>query len=100
MFVQLKTGHDTDRGPCWISRVHFSKSWQSVDWHGLMLRREQGVQCNFVNVESGDEWWISGPKRDKTDVPYSGRQPIVEADVRAEYVAFLADAPLPGRERG
>lgn len=100
MFVQLKTGHGTDRGPCWISRVRFSKSWQSADWHGLTLRREQGVQGNFVDFDSGDEWWISGPKRDTTDARYSGQQPLVEADVRDEYEAFLAGAPLPGREHG
>lgn len=69
-------------------------------WHGRTLRREQGVSGNFVDVDSGDEWWISGPKRDQTDARYSGQQPIVDDEVRADYEAFLIGAPRPGRERG
>ena len=76
MFVQLKTGHNTDQGPCWISRVMFSKSWQTAYFHGLELRRQQGVQGNFVDVANGDEWWISGPKRNLTDSRYSSQQPM------------------------
>jgi hypothetical protein len=26
MYVQLKTGYDTDRGPAWITRLRFFKS--------------------------------------------------------------------------
>lgn len=100
MYVQLKSGYDTDQGPSWICQVRFSKSWQSAQFHGLTLRRAQGVRGNFVDIESGDEWWISGPKRDLTDARYSGQQPIVEDDVRTEYEAFLSGAPLLGREHG
>ena len=64
------------------------------------LRRQQTVYGNFVDVESGEEWWISGPKRNRTDARYSGQQPVVDDEVRAEYEAFLAGAPLPGREHG
>jgi hypothetical protein len=100
VFVQLKTGYETDRGPCWICRAHFTKTWQSVQFHGRTLRRQQGVRGNFVDVESGEEWWVSGPKRDQTDARYSWQQPVVDDEVRAEYEAFLAGAPLPGREHG
>ena len=100
MFVQLKTGHNTDQGPCWISRVMFAKSWQTAYFHGLELRREQGVQGNFVDVANGDEWWISGPKRDLTDSRYSSQQPVVDDDAREDYEAFLDGEPLPGREHG
>lgn len=100
MYVQLKSGYATDQGPSWICRVHFSKTWQSAKFHGLTLRREQRVGGNFVDIESGDEWWVSGPKRDKTDARYSAQQPIVEDHVRTEYEAFLGGAPLLGREHG
>jgi hypothetical protein len=100
VFVQLKTGYPTDQGPCWICRARFTKTWQSVQFHGRTLRRQQTVYGNFVDVESGEEWWVSGPKRDRTDARYSGQQPVVDDEVRAEYEAFLAGAPLPGREHG
>jgi hypothetical protein len=100
MFVQLKTGFPTDQGPCWVCRVSFSKSWRSAGFHGLRLRRESGFESNFVDLESGEKWWVSGPKRDRSDARYSAQQPSVDDDVRDEYEAFLAGAPLPGRENG
>ncbi|NJC69628.1 hypothetical protein HC031_07835 [Planosporangium thailandense] len=75
MFVQLKTGHDTDKGPAWISRVRFTKSWQTA-------------------------YWLSGPHRDRADTRYSNIRPQIDDDVRDLYEAFLSGATLPGRERG
>lgn len=100
MFVQLKNGYNTDQGPCWICRVRFSKSWQTAYFHGLNLRRQQGVRGNFVDTATGDEWWISGPKRDLTDSRYSGQRPLVDDEARGDYEAFLSGQPLPRRAHG
>ncbi|MFJ2621335.1 hypothetical protein [Glutamicibacter sp. NPDC087344] len=101
MYIQLKTGYNTDRGPAWISRVRFSKSWRTAYFRGLALRQVSGLfDANFVDPETGDEYWLSGPKRDRTDGRYSSEQPSVDADVIEEYEAFLAGAPLPDRENG
>lgn len=97
MFVQLKSGYDLDRGPCWISRVRFSKSWQTAYFHELTLRREQRVDGNFTDVDTGEVWWLSGPKRDRSDARYSNQQPVVDEDARAAYEAFLAGADVLGR---
>ena len=105
MFVQLKSGFNTDLGPAWISRVQFTKTWRTAYFHGRTLRRTTGtayanMDANFRDMESGEEFWISGPKRDRTDARYSHQQPTIEEDVRDEYERFLNGAPLPGRERG
>jgi len=105
MFVQLKTGFNTGVGPCWIGRVRFTKTWRTAYFHGRTLRRTTGtayanMDANFRDVESGEEFWISGPKRDRTDARYSHQHPVVEEDVQLEYEAFLGGAPLPGREAG
>jgi hypothetical protein len=55
---------------------------------------------NFYDVDSGDEYWISGPRRDRTDGRYTKQQPVIEDDVRSQYEAFLAGGRLPGREDG
>lgn len=39
MYVQIKTGYNTNRGPAWISRVRFSKTWQMDYWRGRTLAR-------------------------------------------------------------
>ena len=105
MFVQLKSGFNTDAGPAWITRVRFTKTGRTAYFHDRTLRRTTGTayangDANFRDVESGEDFWISGPKRDSTDARYSRQQPLVEDDVLAEYEDFLGSAPLPGREHG
>ena len=101
MFVQLKTGHDIDRGPAWISLVRFNRTWKTATWHGKTLRRWPGMfDANFYDVETDEEYWISGPHRNKQDTRYSSVRPIIDDDAREAYEAFLCGDPLPGRERG
>ena len=101
MFVQLKTGRDVDQGACWISVVRFNRSWKTAYWHGKTLRRWPGLfDANFYDIDTHDEYWISGPHRDRGDARYSNVKPIVDEDAREAYEAFLAGAALPGRERG
>ena len=100
MFVQLKTGYDLDRGPSWIGWVDFNKSWKTARFHGRELRRFQSFDSNFFDVETMEDFWLSGPKRDRTDTRYGPSTTEIDEDARATYDAFLAGAPLPGREHG
>lgn len=101
MFVHLKTGHNTDKGPAWISLVSFNRSWKTARWHGKTLHRSPGMfDANFYDVETDEEYWVSGPRRDQGDTRYSSITPTVDDDAKAAYEAFLDGAPLPGRKRG
>ncbi|MFB9520196.1 MULTISPECIES: hypothetical protein [Streptomyces] len=101
VFVQLKTGHDTDRGPSWIGWADFSTTWRTASFHGRTLRRAAGGSgANFYDTVSGEEFWVSGPKRDRTDTRYGPRTTRIEPDAADAYRAFLDGAPLPGRENG
>ncbi|TXL61478.1 hypothetical protein [Aeromicrobium terrae] len=100
MFVQQKTGYDTDAGPSFIGWVEFNRSWKTARVHGRVLHKFAGFDSNFYDHETGDEFWLSGPKRDRTDTRYGPRNTTVDEDAREAYEAFLAGAPLPGRERG
>ncbi|MEY2847383.1 MAG: hypothetical protein RI885_48 [Actinomycetota bacterium] len=59
MFVQLKTGSDIDRGPSWICWVDFTKSWKTARFHGKELRRYNGGDSNFYDVNTDDGYWLS-----------------------------------------
>ncbi|MFJ2646712.1 hypothetical protein ACIO1C_08315 [Streptomyces sp. NPDC087420] len=101
MFVQLKSGYDTDRGPSWIGWVDFSKTWSTAYFQGRTLRRAGGMyDANFYDAETHEELWVSGPKRDHTDTRYGPSAPEIEPDAVDAYRAFLEGAPLPGRENG
>jgi hypothetical protein len=87
MYVELKTGWNDD-GPAWIGRVTFSKSGLTVYFHGRALRRIKGggVKGNYRDVESGEEYWVSGPKRNGNDRHWAGSGPVeIDEDAAAEY---------------
>jgi hypothetical protein len=64
------------------------------------LRRAQGISGNFIDTDTGDEYWLSAPKRDQTDGRYSNLRPTVTDEATGPCEAFLKCAPLPGRETG
>jgi hypothetical protein len=88
MYVELKSGND--RGPAWIGRVRTSKTGRTVYYRGKTLRRQQGVAGNHVDVDSGEEFWVSGIKKDGTDRHWAGSGPVeIDPDVFDEYLAMV-----------
>ena len=78
-----------------------SRTWATAYYRGRTLRRRTGMfDANFYDTETGDEYWISGPHRDRGDTRYAPPNPEVDDDAREVYEAFLSGAPLPGRESG
>jgi hypothetical protein len=101
MFVHVKTGYDTDRGPSWIGWVDFSKSWNTAYFRGRAMRRAGGMSdANFYDVETGEEFWIPGPKRDRTDTRYGPGHPEVEPEAARAYRAFLGGCGPAGARGG
>jgi hypothetical protein len=56
--------------------------------------RGRGFKANYVDVESGDDYWISGCRRDGTDRLYGERTPVeIDEDVRVEYWTEIRHKP-------
>jgi hypothetical protein len=51
-----------------------------------------GFKANYCDVETGDQYWISGCKKDGTDALYSTTIEIDE-DVREEYWTTIRNKP-------
>jgi hypothetical protein len=91
MYIELKSGYG-DSGPARIGRVTFSKTGTSVYYKGKRFQRlrGRGVSGNYYDTETGEEYWISGVKKDRSDRHWAGSgKVIVDGDVRKEYEAFL-----------
>lgn len=91
MYVELKSGRSND-GPAWIGRVRFSKSGQSIYYRGRHLQRIKGggVEGNYVDAKTGEEYWVSGIKKDSQDRHYTGSGEVnIDEDIRQEYLALL-----------
>ena len=87
MYVELKSGFG-DSGPASIGWVDFSKTGRSIYYRGRRLKRLKGggVSGNFVDVETGDEYWVSGVKKNGQDRHWAGSGAVdVDLDAHTEY---------------
>jgi len=86
MYMERKAGELI--GAARIGRVTFSKTGRTLYYKGLQFRRLKGggIRGNFFEVTAGEEYWISGCKKDGTDRLFGERLPIeIDEDVRDEY---------------
>lgn len=62
MYLELKSGYN-DNGPAWIGYVNASKSGRTLYWNDHAFQKYNGIGANYVDIETGDEYWISGVKK-------------------------------------
>jgi hypothetical protein len=76
-------------GPARIGRITFSKSGKSLRYGGRTFQSlgGAGLKANYYDVETGDQFWISGPRKDGKDRLYEGSsRPVeIDPDIRDEY---------------
>lgn len=92
-------------GPCRIGRVTFSKTGSTLRYQDRSFQslKGHGFKANYFDVETGQRFWISGPRKDGADGLY-GRvtQPEdVDADIAEEYwlkVRELNHVPATGTQ--
>lgn len=83
-------------GAARIGRVSFSKTGKTLYYRGRAFQslKGMGFKANYFDVESGEEYWISGCKRDGSDRLYGERVPVlIDDDVRAEYWTEIRQQP-------
>ena len=90
MYIEDKsTGLD---GPARIGRVEFSRSMRSFYYRGRRFEKTVGYKYNCFDAETGDAYWISGPKKNGRDKLYGGVVEIDE-DARVDYWTEIRNAP-------
>jgi hypothetical protein len=95
-YIELKT-EQSDKGPAWIARVKVSRSGTTVYFNGKALRRARkgGIEGNHFDVETGEEYWVSGVKKDGTDRHWAGSGKVaIEASAVREYLEITGAAKL------
>lgn len=93
MYIEQKSGY-SGNGPARIGRVTFSRTGRTLYYRGKTFERIKGggISGNYREVESGDEYWISGVKKNGHDRHWAGSGPVeIDDDVRNEYLALLAE---------
>ena len=99
MYIECKAGGLT--GPARIGRVTFSKTGRTLYYRGQTFQslKGRGFKSNYYCVETGEDYWISGPKRRGGDALYGSGPPIeIDEDVREEYWRDIRREPERVRE--
>ena len=99
MYVELK---DTGLiGPARIGRVYFSRTGKTLYYSGKAFQSFKcGYKANFFDVESREEYWISGPRRDGLDRLNVSNLPVnIDDDVREEYWIDIRKQPESKRKK-
>ena len=87
-YVELKSGY-SDNGPAWIGYVTSSKTGRTLYFNGRGLLKLKGQRRqdagNYMDVESGEGFWVSGVKKNGEDRHWAGSgKVLVEAPKDAE----------------
>jgi len=92
MWIERKVGL---AGPARIGRVTFSKTGQSIHYRGKTFHTLDGRaigKANYSDVDTGQEYWISGCRKDGRDALYNTDVEI-DDDVREEYWTQIRRQP-------
>ncbi len=75
-----------------IGRVYFSKTGKTLYYKGRAFHSLKGAgsKSNYADSETGEEFWISGPKKDENDRLSGGNAGVkIDEDVADEYQKLL-----------
>jgi hypothetical protein len=93
MYIERKAGNL--EGSARIGRVTYSKTCKTIYYKGKAFRslKGYGFKSNYYDVATGEEYWISGFRKDRQDRLYGGGLHNVEIDddVREEYLRQVSD---------
>jgi hypothetical protein len=98
MYIERKA--ESLNGPARIGRVTFSKTGRTIKYKGQEFAKSKaGEKWNHFDVETGDEYWISGPRRDGKDrlYPQSSLPVEIDDDVQEEYWTKIRGLPSATR---
>ena len=95
MYIELKTGYSDD-GPAWIGYVKTSKSKKTIYFNDHAFQKNIGNYANYIDIENGDKYWISGLKKEESNRHWAEHGKIM-IDRRAvnEYLFLIGEKELP-----
>lgn len=99
MYIECKA--DSLMGPARIGRVTYSKSGQTLYYQGKAFQslRGAGFKSNYYEVATGDQYWISGCKKQGSNRLYGERIPVaIDEDARYEYWTVIRNKPAKKEE--
>jgi hypothetical protein len=100
MYIECK--EESLSGPARIGRVRFSKTGRTLYYKDQKFQslKGAGFKANYYDLDSNEQYWISGCKKDGSDRLYGERVPIdIDDDVREEYWITIRNLPDKKNEK-
>ncbi|HSG31548.1 MAG TPA: hypothetical protein VLB82_08390 [Thermodesulfobacteriota bacterium] len=97
IYVELKSGH-SDNGPAWIGYKGSSKSGATIYFNGMAFKslKGTGIGANYYECETGDQYWISGVKKNGSDRHWAGNGDIlIDKNAVKDYLDIRGLRALP-----
>ena len=96
MYIELKTGYSDD-GPAWIGYVKTSKTKKTIYFNDHAFQKYNGSYSNYIDIENGEEYWISGLKKKESNRHWAGHGKIMIEPQEAvnEYLTLIGGKKLP-----
>lgn len=93
-YIELKTGWSDD-GPACIGHVKESRSGSTLYFNDRAFQRCRGMAGNYVDVETGEVYWISGVKKNGEDRHWAGHGKVsIDRKLISEYCAITGQREL------
>jgi len=95
--LELKTGF-SDNGNAWVGLVSFSKSGKTIYFDGKAFQslNGMGISGNYSEIETGNEYWISGVKKNMSDRhQFGGGKIFIEKRILTDYLKIIGKTKLP-----
>lgn len=93
-YIELKSGYNDD-GPAWIGHVQESKSGRTVYFNDHAFQNRRGEYSNYIDIETGEEYWISGVKKNGEDRHWAGSGKItIDRKVIDAYLSIIQENKL------
>ncbi len=90
MYIEEK--FNSLEGNARIGKVYFSRTGKTLYYRQLRLQslKGSGYKANYFDVDTGNQYWISGPRKDRNDRLYGGCDGVeIDEDARDEYFALI-----------
>jgi len=90
MYIENKSGGHN--GLAWIGFVEFSKSGQTVYFDNKALKKLKttGISGNHFDIETGEEYWVSGVKKNGEDRhKFGGGKIMLDKSSIEEYLKLV-----------
>ena len=79
-----------------IGRVAFTRTGATLRYGNKSFQslKGNGFKANYYDIDTGEHYWISGPRKDGTDRLYKSDWPVeIDEDIREEYWTEIRKRP-------